>query len=242
MTSKGIIFDFDGTLYGDWKLWISIIEDTLREFNLTVIPFQALELARKMIGNGDAKETLKISSIAVALAREQGLNDDEQVRSHFFEKLDARMDKTGPGDDLTKLLELFRENGLLMGIVTFVRRPRLTRRLKIWKLQDYFQSTVTPDEVPLFKPSPDPYVKVFKAFKLTPNQCVVVGDEPVDILGGRRAGAQTIGLPRGFYSEKELEEAGADLIISGLDELASILFNKTPTELARKSNITDESS
>ena len=113
-----------------------------------------------------------------------------------------------------------------MGMVTFVRRPRLTRRLKIWNIEDYFQSTVTPGEVPEFKPSPDPYYRVIKEFNLAPEQCVVVGDEPVDILGGKRAGTRTIGLPRGFYSEKELKESGADLIISSLNDLPSIFFKK----------------
>ena len=226
MGSKGIIFDFDGTLYGDWRLWISIIEDTLREFNLTISPFQALELARKTIENGDARETLKISGIAVALAKEQGFEHDEDVRLHFFEKLDARMDETGPGNELTQLLERLKQRRLFMGIVTFVRRPRLTRRLKTWNIEDYFRSTVTPGDVPEFKPAPDPYYRVIKEFNLAPEQCVVVGDEPVDILGGKRAGAHTIGLPRGFYSERELKESGADLIISSLNEIPRILFTE----------------
>ena len=224
MSPKGIIFDFDGTLYGDWRLWISIIEDTLREFNLTITPHQALELARKTIENGDARETLKISGVAVALAKEQGFEHEEEIRSHFFEKLDARMDETGPGNDLTRLLEHLKQRRLFMGIVTFVRRTRLTRRLKTWNIEDYFQSTVTPGEVPEFKPAPDPYYRVIKEFNLSPEQCVVVGDEPVDILGGKRAGAHTVGLPRGFYSERELKESGADLIISSLNELPTILF------------------
>lgn len=224
--SKGIIFDFDGTLYGDWRLWISIIEETLKEFNLTVTPLQALELARKMIESGDARETLKISGIAVAIAREQGLIHDEEVQSHFFDKLDAKMDENGPGEDLIGLLEQLKQEGLSMGIVTFVRRQRLTRRLRTWKLEDYFRSTVTPGEVPEFKPSPDPYVKVIGEFNLRPEQCVVVGDEPVDILGGKRAGAQTIGLPRGFYSERELVDAGADFIIPSLVDLSALLFDK----------------
>jgi phosphoglycolate phosphatase-like HAD superfamily hydrolase len=52
----------------------------------------------------------------------------------------------------------------------------------------------------------------------------VVGDEPVDMLGGKRAGTRAIGLPKGFYSRKELEEAGADSIITSLNALPSILF------------------
>jgi HAD superfamily hydrolase (TIGR01509 family) len=222
--SKGIIFDFDGTLYGDWRLWISLIEETLREFNLSVTAYEALELARNEIRTGEAKETIKISGIAVSLAREQGLERDDEVRSRFFEKLDAKMDETGPGDDLVRLLEQLQRKGFIMGLVTFVRKTRLTRRLDTWKLRDYFRSAITPDQVAEFKPSPEPYLKAIEDLHLAPKECIVVGDEPVDMLGGKRAGTRTIGLPQGFYSREELEEAGADTIITSLNALPSVLF------------------
>src|SRR5713226_3225019 len=136
LPSKGIIFDFDGTLYGDWRLWISLIEETLREFSVVVTAYQALELARNQIRTGGARGTIKISGLAVSLAREQGFERDEEVRSRFFEKLDAKMDETGPGNDLVKLLEQLRQKDFIMGIVTFVRKTRLTRRLDMWKLED----------------------------------------------------------------------------------------------------------
>src|SRR4029077_7065011 len=162
--SKGIIFDFDGTLYGDWRLWISLIEQTLREFNLPVTALEALELARNEIRTGGAGETVKIRGVAVSLAREHGLDRDEEVRARFFEKLDAKMDETGPGDDLVRLLEQLRQKGTTMGIVTFVRKPRLSKRLDSWKLGHYFRSTITPDQVAEFKPSPQPYLKAIEDF------------------------------------------------------------------------------
>src|SRR5713101_1284281 len=222
--TKGIIFDFDGTLYGDWRLWISIIEETLREFNLAVTGHEALELARKLIRTGEAPETIKISGIAGSLAREQGLERDEEVRSRFFEKLDAKMDETGPGNDLVRLLEQLKQNGITMGIVTFVRKTRLTRRLDLWRVGDYFRSAITPEQVAEFKPSPQPYLKAIADFHLAPKECFVVGDEPVDMLGGKRAGTRTIGLPQGFYSREELEGAGADSIIASLNALPGILL------------------
>jgi pyrophosphatase PpaX len=133
------------------------------------------------------------------------------------------MDETGPGDDLVRLLEQLRQKGTIMGIVTFVRKPRLSKRLDTWKLGHYFRSTITPDQVAEFKPSPQPYLKAIEDFQLKPNECIVVGDEPVDMLGGKRAGTRTIGLPQGFYSGEELEEAGADTIITSLNALLSIL-------------------
>src|SRR5260370_32785711 len=143
MPSKAVIFDFDGTLYGDWRLWTSLIEETLGEFNLSVPAYEALELARKEIRTGGARETVKISGIAISLAREKGLERDDEVRSRFFEKLDAKMDETGPGNDLVRLLDQLKENGIIMGIVTFVRKTRLTRRLDMWRLRDHFQCTVS---------------------------------------------------------------------------------------------------
>ena len=134
------------------------------------------------------------------------------------------MDETGPGNDLIMLLEQLKENGIIMGIVTFVRKTRLTRRLDMWRLADYFECTVSPEQVAEFKPSPQPYLKAIADFHLAPKECVVVGDEPVDMLGGRRAGARTIGLPQGFYSREELEGAGADSIIASLNALPGILL------------------
>jgi len=89
---------------------------------------------------------------------------------------------------------------------------------------DYFRCAVTPEQVAEFKPSPQPYLKVIEEFHLKPKECFVVGDEPVDMLGGKRAGTNTIGLPLGFYSREELEDAGAESIITSLNALPSILF------------------
>ncbi len=168
---------------------------------------------------------MKISGLAVSLAREQGLDRDEEVRARFFEKLDAKMDGTGPGKDLVGLLEQLRQIGFIMGLVTFVRKTRLTKRLDTWKLGDYFSCAVTPEQVAEFKPSPQPYLKAIEEFHLKPRDCFVIGDEPVDMMGGKRAGTKTIGMPQGFYSREELEEAGAESIITLLNELPSLLFN-----------------
>jgi len=134
------------------------------------------------------------------------------------------MDQTGPGKDLVRLLEELQQKEFIMGLVTFVRKTRLTRRLNMWKLGDYFRCTVSPEQVAEFKPSPQPYLKAIEDFHLAPEECVVVGDEPVDMLGGKRAGTRTIGLPQGFYSREELVEAGADTIITSLNALPSILL------------------
>ncbi len=133
------------------------------------------------------------------------------------------MDQTGPGKDLVKLLEQFKHDGISMGIVTFVRQIRLAKRLEKWNIRKYFSTTISPEQVSEFKPSPKPYLKALTHMHLSSSECAVVGDEPVDMLGGKRAGTQTIGIPNGFYSREELVKAGADSIITSIYELPSLV-------------------
>ena len=180
-----------------------------------------------MIENGgDPNTTIRISSIAAALAQERGINlPEEKVRTKFFESLDGRMDQAGPDEKLVGLLREFTRRGFRMGIVTFVRKPRIQRRLGNWKLKEYFQSVITPDDEPEFKPSPRPFLKAMEELQVQPDECFVIGDEPVDMMGGKRAGAKTIGLPQGFFTGQELEKAGADRVLTSLDMLPRVLPN-----------------
>ncbi len=224
--ATGLLFDFDGTLHGDWKLWISIIEDTLCNYQITITPHDALAMARRMIENeGNPSTTLRISSIAAALAKDRGITlPEDEVRTKFFERLDARMDETGPEKKLVGLLKEFRQREFRMGIVTFVRKPRIQRRLDVWNLNAYFQTVVTPDDVADFKPSPRPFLKAMDDLRVLPDKCFVVGDEPVDMIGGKKAGAKTIGLPQGFFTGQELEEAGADRILTSIELLPTMVY------------------
>jgi HAD superfamily hydrolase (TIGR01549 family) len=197
----------------------------LTSFKITIDPHDALEMARRMIENeGKPNTTLRISGIAAALATSRGVElPEERVRTKFFEKLDTHMDQTGPDEKLVGLLKEFAHRGFRMGIVTFVRRSRIQRRLDVWNLKEYFRSVITPDDEPEFKPSPRPFLKAMKELQVQPDECFVVGDEPVDMMGGKRAGAKTIGLPQGFFTGQELERAGADRILTSLDMLPTAL-------------------
>lgn len=222
--AKGLLFDFDGTLYGDWRIWISIIGETLADFQVTIDPHDALKKARMIIENQGGRDgTLRVSGVATAMARDRGLDEDDKIRARFFEILDARMDKTGPERSLVRMLRKFSKSGLHMGIVTFVRKPRISRRLELWKLKDFFGSVISPEDEPEFKPSPKPFLKAMDELQVPPQECFVIGDEPVDMIGGKKAGAMTIGLPRGFFTKEELEVAGADEIISSLELLPNIV-------------------
>jgi HAD superfamily hydrolase (TIGR01549 family) len=173
--------------------------------------------------NGGSNGTLRISNVAAAIARDHKLVRDEEIRARFFQILDERMDQTGPDKNLIKMLQEFIDQGLRLGMVTFVRKPRITRRLNVWRLGQYFESIMTPDDESEFKPSPRPFIRAMNQLQIQPAECFVIGDEPVDMIGGKKAGATTIGLPQGFFSREELLRAGADYIVSSLNDLPSLV-------------------
>ncbi len=166
---------------------------------------------------------VNISGVAIAMASERGVSSGQELRARFLERLDKVMDETGPGPEVVTLLDRFKKDGFRMGLVTFMRRPRLVRRLDLWKLTSYFTSIITPEQISEFKPSPRPFAQAMQELKLAPADCFVIGDEPVDMAGGKKAGAKTIGVPKGFFSDDELRQAGADYIVHSLNLLPEIV-------------------
>jgi phosphoglycolate phosphatase len=55
--------------------------------------------------------------------------------------------------------------------------------------------------------------------------CLMIGDTTVDILAGKAAGAQTVGVLCGFGTKDELLASGADLILESTADLTQILEN-----------------
>ena len=57
-----------------------------------------------------------------------------------------------------------------------------------------------------------------------PDECLMIGDTTVDIRAAKAAGAQSVGVLCGFGEEKELRQAGADLILESTALLADVLL------------------
>ena len=56
-----------------------------------------------------------------------------------------------------------------------------------------------------------------------PEKCVMVGDREHDILGAKRNGMPCVGVLWGYGGREELENAGAEVIVSAPEELAEML-------------------
>jgi len=115
-------------------------------------------------------------------------------------------------------------------IVTSCSRPLAEVRLKTAGLPAPHKLQ-TSDDIRRGKPDPEPYLKGAALLGIRADKCVVFEDAPAGIRSGKAAGATVIALPT-TSPEYELEQAGADWIISGYSDL-SVLFRNGSSNAIR---------
>lgn len=115
------------------------------------------------------------------------------------------------------------------------RRERIVARfLEQFQLAGVFQAVATATTASRTKPSPDPVLWAASQLEVLPQECLMVGDTTVDILAGKSAGAQTVGVLCGFGEERELRRAGADLILPATPDLMNVLpYAGSPNKVDR---------
>jgi phosphoglycolate phosphatase len=91
------------------------------------------------------------------------------------------------------------------------------------ELAAYFSVVATARTQRRSKPHPAPVLWAASQLGLPPEACVMVGDTSLDILSGKRAGAQTVGVLSGFGLQRDLESSGADAILDSCAELPGLL-------------------
>lgn len=112
-----------------------------------------------------------------------------------------------------------------LGIVTAREHRSAMAILDAHTLNPIFQCVATARTCRRAKPHPAPVLWAVGQIGVSPELCLMVGDTTADILAGKSAGLQTVGVLCGFGERAELEHAGADLIINSTADLASLLLS-----------------
>jgi len=111
-----------------------------------------------------------------------------------------------------------------MCAITTGGAPRVERFLEHYGVRDIFTAVVGAQTTKRMKPHPEPLFYAADAMKVTPEECLMIGDTTIDIRTGRSAGAQTVGVLCGFGTEDELRRTGAGLILSTTSDLLGVLM------------------
>lgn len=215
---QAVCFDIDGTLSDTDDQWASQIERRLRHLSFLFPRRDTRAVARWLVMASESPSNALYHWL-------DALSLDDKV-ARLYEHMIRRRKPSAkafwlmPG--AAELLESL--DGRFPLAVVSARDDLTTRQfLQQFTLEHCFGAVATSQTCEHTKPYPQPVLWAAAQLRIPAENCVMVGDTTVDILAGKAAGAQTVGLLCGFGTERELRRAGADLILKNLIELRQYL-------------------
>lgn len=215
---RAICFDVDGTLSDTDDRWVMLVQRALAPLRWVSPRTDTQWLARALVMGMESP-----GNWAYELFDRWRLDDEVSRLVSLFHQ--RRRDKPYafwliPGVDAL-LAELHPRWPL--AVVSARGEQSTLAFLEQFQLRGHFLAVATALTCPYTKPFADPILWAAAQMGVPAANCLMVGDTTVDIRAGKAAGAQTVGVLCGFGSRRELERAGADLILDSTAELAQIL-------------------
>ena len=207
-----IIFDFDGTLGDTRRNILLTMRQTLEELSLPVA------------NEEECAATIGLPLRDCFLQLFPDLSDELADRCaatyrHIFDINKKQLVPALFPHVRETLAELY-ARGYILTVASTRSSASLREFLSDMGVIDYISLILGADDVARAKPDPEPVLQTLRTLKISASETLVVGDMPVDILMGARAGAYTCAVTYGNASAADLRAAGADVLI---DDFAQLL-------------------
>jgi HAD superfamily hydrolase (TIGR01549 family) len=217
---KGLLFDVDGTLSDTDDRMIARLSRWIKPFFWMRKGDKIEHIARSIVMAMETPANF-FYHLADRVHLDNFLSKVYNRFSHTRHEKDPAEDRFWIIPGVKTMLDYFHRR-LPMAVVS-ARDERSTRLfLEHFDLMHYFDVIVTSQTCIHTKPFPDPVIYAAWQIGLHPEDCVMIGDTIVDMKAGQSAGAQTIGVLCGFGSRKELERAGANLIVESTPDIQEL--------------------
>lgn len=210
---KAVLFDLDGTLLDTRDM----ILDSFRYAYQKVFGSESIPPDEKLL-----------ALIGIPLKRQMEIISPEHSEELFeaYHENNKRVhdsmlkDFEGTSETLSKL----KDAGLRMAVITSKRHEPAVHGLNSMKLNSYFEFVLGSDDTTEHKPSPGPLLQAAERMGLTPADCTYVGDSPYDMQAAVGAEMYAVGALWGMFTEAELRDAGADILVPYVSDLPEVLL------------------
>ena len=205
---RGIVFDFDGTIVDSMQMVFSALNDALKRRNLPTIE---IELLGRMAGLPVIDIISSKAHITKAAAKE--VEKDVFKTYTSFCRTSCQL-----LPHVESTLKTLKSKKIKLGLFTTTPTKPLMAVEKKFSLKDYFDIMIAKEDAEN-KPNPEGLNKIVKEFGIRKDECLYVGDSPIDILTGKAAGIKAIAVTTGIATLQQLKETNPDGIISDLEKL-----------------------
>jgi len=212
MFFKGAIFDFDGTL----------TELTL-DFDLLRAEIEAIALRYV---TEDVILSLKNHYILEMIDEIERLLDGRNApfRHEASTRLRGLEVEASKGKDVypytRDVLQRLKDRDISIGIIT--RSCIDVLRTVFPDIDSYTDSIVTREDTKYVKPNPLHVIEVLRRFRLEPDDVVMVGDHPTDIIAGKALGMRTVGVLTGRTTRGSFENVQATFIFNDIRDIFTL--------------------
>lgn len=225
---RGIFFDMDGVLFNSMPLHAAAWHKAFDEYNIH------LSEVEPFMNEGSTANYTVDKMFRKYLNRKPSPEIIEKIRQHKHRVM-AQLPPAEIMRSMPELLQLINSQSIDCWVVTGSAQEILLNRL-----EEEFRGIlkrgkmVSAHDVKIGKPHPEPYLIAMEKSGLDRNEAIVIENAPLGIQSAKAAGLFTIAINTGPLDPKVLSDAGADLVLSGSNELFElwpllyeILENKT---------------
>jgi len=201
------MFDLDGTLIDSWRVAREAFCFAFR---------RATGLDEAPVGGFTARLGMPFDQILLEL----GL--PAVMWEHFHEYSQSHADLIRPYEGIVEELEILRDAGARLGIVTGKERARAQYLLDNTRLASYFDVLITPSDAP-GKPDPGCLIECLRRVGCSTPRSLYVGDALIDMQCAYRASVVRVFARWGAH--QELARSEYDLAVDQPHELSDILLS-----------------
>jgi HAD superfamily hydrolase (TIGR01509 family) len=212
---SGLIFDLDGTLVDTVE---ARIQAWLQTFEEVGFPAERRHVAG-LIGADGKRLAREVAEVA---GRRLSEDRAEAIDRRAGERYDRINLDPRPLAGATDLLDALHRSELPWAIATSSRADQVTASIRALGLAGD-PHIIDGSQVTQAKPAPELLLHAAERLGVSARGCWYVGDATWDMRAARAAAMPSIGIPTGAVSARTLEEAGATVTVTSLDELASDL-------------------
>ena len=175
--SRGLIFDFDGTLVDSYPLIEEAFAHVMRTHGLDEA---ARALFRQSRGLPLPEQMKRIAP------------DAWEDLVETYRSVDHRLGHARVFRGIPTLVRRLRQAGAPLGVVSCKRRALVEAELEAAGLRAFFNVVIGFEDVTPPKPAPDPLLAAIARLGLSRTGAVYVGDSMVDLQTGRAARVRTV--------------------------------------------------
>lgn len=145
------------------------------------------------------------------------VEDMEVIRDTHSGYQDKQMHLVKPFEGVIETLTFLQQGGVKIGAVTN-RSSHVNVLLNVTKIHTFFDCVVTIDDVRETKPHPEAVNLALRKLNQTADRALLVGDAHEDIIAGKAAGVDTVGVTYDVLGET-IRDFKPDFVIDSFSEL-----------------------